>query len=257
MPSCRYRVCTKRHVFLLVAVLFLLAILLVVAAAALPYVYANISTTHRQPIACTDRFDQVVSLTFDVTTGDAHIDALIDTLSAARVPAAFFVTGEWLDRYPASAQALHEAGFPLMNLTDSYAYLTDLSYNDAMQEFVRCGDKIQALTGQAPLLCRAPRGQYNDTVLRACDALGLTCVQWDVEGHDDTVSDPADLARLVSSSVSTGSIVRLRADAEVTAAALPDLLQAIQDRGFTVTPLTSLLYTDSYTINHEGRQQAL
>ena len=71
MPIKAYRVLTKRHLALAVMAVFLTALAVIVAAALIPYAYANaVAAKRKLPIYCTDRADKVVSLTFVAAWGD-------------------------------------------------------------------------------------------------------------------------------------------------------------------------------------------
>ena len=111
MPIKAYRVLTKRHLALAVMAVFLTALAVIVAAALIPYAYANaVAAKRKLPIYCTDRADKVVSLTFDAAWGDADTEELIAILDRYQVKATFFVVGDWVDRCGDSVRALSEAG---------------------------------------------------------------------------------------------------------------------------------------------------
>ncbi|MBQ3093614.1 MAG: polysaccharide deacetylase family protein, partial [Clostridia bacterium] len=79
------------------------------------------------PVYCTDRDDNVVSLTFDAAWGDEDTPTLIDILARYNVKATFFVVGEWVDRCGDSVKALADAGHEIMNHSDDHPYFTKLS----------------------------------------------------------------------------------------------------------------------------------
>lgn len=69
---------------------FLTALAVIVAAALIPYAYANaVAAKRKLPIYCTDRADKVVSLTFDAAWGDADTEELIAILDRYQVKATF------------------------------------------------------------------------------------------------------------------------------------------------------------------------
>ena len=62
------------------------------------------------PIYCVQKDSKVCSLTFDAAWGNEDTQQLIDILGKYNIKATFFVVGEWVDKYPESVKALHDAG---------------------------------------------------------------------------------------------------------------------------------------------------
>ena len=59
--------------------------------------------------------------------GDDTIDIPQNILKEYEVPATFFVVGAWVDKYPESVKALHDAGHEIMNHSDSHPHMTKIS----------------------------------------------------------------------------------------------------------------------------------
>ena len=74
------------------------------------------SATQRQlPIYCVQRDQKMISISFDAAWGNEDTQQLIDILGKYDIKATFFVVGEWVDKYPESVKALHDAGHEVMN----------------------------------------------------------------------------------------------------------------------------------------------
>lgn len=254
-----YMVLSKRHAALMLLALFLAAILVVIVAAVIPYAYANASAASQRklPIYCTDRAGKVVSLTFDAAWGDEDTQELIQILGDHQVRATFFVVGEWADRCADSVKRLSEAGHEIMNHSDSHANMPKLSRERMLEEINRCNDKIQALTGVRPHLFRAPYGAYDNATIETVEALGMHCIQWDVDSLDWKDLTVDDIVDRVVGGVQSGSIVLFHNGAKNTPAALPRIIEALQTDGYTFLPVSDMIYYKDYTINHEGRQIAV
>ena len=113
--------------------------------------------------------------------GNEDTQELIDILEKYQVKATFFVVGEWVDKYPESVKALHDAGHEVMNHSDTHPHFNSLSAQQICAEVEACNDKIEAVTGVRPTLIRPPFGEYNDQVIAAIRSLGMEPIQWDVE----------------------------------------------------------------------------
>ena len=115
-------------------------------------------------------------------------------------------------------------------------------------------DKIEAVTGCSPTLIRCPYGEYDDHVISAVRSLGMEPIQWDVDSLDWKDYDADTIYQRVTSKVQAGSIVLFHNAALHTPEALPRILEYLINDGYTVLPISQLILTGDYTIDHTGRQ---
>ena len=258
MSDKAYRVLTKRHLALAVMAVFLTALAIVIAAALIPYAYANAAAAAKRklPIYCTDRSNKVVSITFDAAWGDEDTGELIDILDRYHVKASFFVVGEWVDRCGESVKALSEAGHEILNHSDTHPNMSQLSREKMLREISACNDKIQAITGKCPTLFRAPYGDYNNALLETVEAMNMYCIQWDVDSLDWKGLSADEIVKRVVSQAASGSILLFHNAAAHTPEALPRIIEELRDKGYSFLPVSEMIYYENYTLNHEGRQIA-
>ncbi|MCI8761457.1 MAG: polysaccharide deacetylase family protein, partial [Oscillospiraceae bacterium] len=132
-----------------------------------PAVVGASASTRQLPIYCVQKDYKVLSISFDAAWGNEDTQQLIDILEKYGVKATFFVVGEWVDKYPESVRALHDAGHEVMSHSDSHAHFNSLSSDQIVADLTACGDKIQQVTGVRPTLFRCPYGEYDDHVINA------------------------------------------------------------------------------------------
>lgn len=113
--------------------------------------------------------------------GNEDTQQLIDIMAKYNVKATFFVVGEWVDKYPESVKALHDAGHEIMSHSNDHAHFNSLSTDEIIADLNACNDKIEAVTGVRPTLFRCPYGEYDDHVINAVRSMGIEPIQWDVE----------------------------------------------------------------------------
>ena len=154
-----------------------------------PKVVGASATTRQLPVYCVQADYPVVSLSFDAAWGNEDTQTLIDILDKYQVKATFFVVGEWVDKYPESVKALHDAGHEVMNHSNTHAHYNSLTAEEIIADVEACNDKIEAVTGVRPTLIRCPYGEYDDHVIAAIRSIGMEPVQWDVE-RSHTGSSP-------------------------------------------------------------------
>ena len=154
-----------------------------------PSVVGTAGSSRQLPIYCVQRDQKAVSLTFDAAWGNEDTQQLIDILGRYKIKATFFVVGEWVDKYPESVKALHDAGHEIMNHSNTHAHYPQLTTDEVVDDLNACNDKIEAVTGVRPTLVRLPYGDYDDNSINAVRSIGMEPIQWDVDVSHTTSSD--------------------------------------------------------------------
>jgi len=181
----KFLVIRKRHLVLATGLMLALTIFWAVNA---PSAVTASVATRQLPIYCVDRSDNMVAISFDAAWGNEDTQQLIDILAQYGVKTTFFVVGEWVDKYPESVRALHEAGHEIMNHSKDHAHYNSLTTEKIIADVNACNDKIEAITGVRPTLIRCPYGEYDDHVIAAIRSIGMEPIQWDVEVYATAAS---------------------------------------------------------------------
>lgn len=171
----------RRHLILAAGALVALAIFCTVNV---PSAVTASVATRQLPIYCVDRDDKTISISFDAAWGNEDTQQLIDILARYNVKTTFFVVGDWVEKYPESVRALHEAGHEIMNHSNTHAHYNSLTAEEIIADINACNDKIEAITGVRPTLIRCPYGEYDDHVIAAIRSIGMEPIQWDVEVYE-------------------------------------------------------------------------
>ena len=137
----------RRHRKAASGVGLVLAVLLIFGFIYSPRVAGAAATERELPVYSVEREGKYVSLTFDAAWGNEDTQQLIDILGEYGVKATFFVVGQWVDKYPESVKALHDAGHEVMNHSDQHPHMTKLSASGIVAEVRACSDKVEAVTG--------------------------------------------------------------------------------------------------------------
>ena len=223
-----------------------------------PAVVGASASTRQLPIYCVQKDYKVLSISFDAAWGNEDTQQLIDILDKYGVKATFFVVGEWVDKYPESVKALFDAGHEVMSHSDSHAHFNSLSADEIVADLTACGDKIEGVTGVRPTLFRCPYGEYDDHVINAVRSMDIEPIQWDVDSLDWKDLSAADITKRVTGKVQPGSIVLFHNAALHTPEALPGIIEALLQQGYTFVPISQLILLgecgQDYSIDHTGRQ---
>ena len=232
---------------------FVLVVALIFLIAGTPAIVKTAVASRKLPIYCVQRDDKCISLTFDAAWGNEDTQDLIDILGQYGVKATFFVVGDWVEKYPESVKALYDAGHEVMTHSDDHAHFNKLTKAQIVDNINAGCDKIEAVTGERPTLFRCPYGEYDDHVIETLTEMGMKTIQWDVDSLDWKDLSAAEITRRVSEKAKAGSIVLFHNAAKHTPEALPGVIEYLMQNGFHIVPVSEILLTGDYVMDHPGR----
>lgn len=123
----------------------------------------------------------MVALTFDAGANADGVSSILATLRAEGVPATFFLTGDFVDQFPAAARQI-AAAQRVGNHSMDHPYFTALTPAQITGELTRARDAISAVTGADPRpWFRFPYGDRNTVTITAVNAAGYVPVRWTVD----------------------------------------------------------------------------
>lgn len=208
------------------------------------------------PIYCVETEEKKVALSFDAAWGNDDTANILATLARLDVRVTFFMTGEWVSKYPDDVKAIAAAGHDLGNHSENHKYMSKLSCEDCCLELQKVHNRVKELTGVDMTLFRPPYGDYNNTLVEACDSLGYHCIQWDVDSLDwkNYGTDAVIRTVLNHKHLGNGSIILLHNGAKYTPKALEAIVTGLREQGYTLVPISELIYTGPCEMDYEGRQ---
>ena len=235
--------------------LSLLAAGAIFCAAWYPSAVSTAASKRQLPIYCVEtNGEKRCAISFDAAWGADNTQKILDVLEKYDAPATFFVVGNWADDYPDAMQAIVDAGHEIMNHSNAHDHYNSLSAEQITKDITICNEKIMKLTGIMPSLIRCPYGEYDDHVISTIRAMGMEPIQWDVDSLDWKDLSAAEITQRVTSKVQPGSIVLFHNAGLHTPEALPAILDYLAKEGYTLVPISKLILTGDYTIDHAGKQ---
>lgn len=217
-----------------------------------PAVIGASASDRKLPIYNVKRDNRAVSLSFDAAWGNEDTQELIDILDRYDVKATFFLVGQWAEKYPESVKALHDAGMEIGNHSNDHPHMASLSADEIQTEVAACNQKIETVTGETPALFRCPYGEYDDEVIETVEGMDMKVIQWNVDSLDWKGIGASDIYERVTRNIVPGSIVLFHNAAEHTPEALADIIEYLLSEGYEIVPVSELLLTGEYTIDHTG-----
>ena len=208
----------------------------------------------RRPIYSVETSENKVALGINCAWGNEDIEQILDVLRQHNVKASFFVLGQWAERYPDSVRMISRAGHEVGSHSDSHADMTKLSEAEILREIRESSRKIERVTGRKPTLLRTPSGAYNTKVIKLIEKEGLYPIQWDCDSLDYKNLSAAQMWERISKKLRSGSILLFHGGTKNTAGALPQIIEAIRERGYEFVMVSELIHPHPYNVDFEGRQ---
>ena len=183
-----------------------------------------------------------MALTFDGGSSDAAVASILSTLAAERVPATFFVTGDFARRYPGQVAAMASAGHRVGNHSDSHEHYPDLT-NAQIADDLADAEAAIVTAGASPApWFRFPYGDRTSADVRAVNTAGYVPVRWTVDtlGWKGTSGGQTagTVVQRVLAAARPGAIVLMHVGANpddgttLDAAALADLIAGLRGAGY-------------------------
>ncbi|MEO6144570.1 MAG: polysaccharide deacetylase family protein [Dermatophilaceae bacterium] len=177
------------------------------------------------------------------------MDSILATLAREKVAATFFVTGDFVNRFPTLAVRMAAAG-RLGNHTVDHAKLPKLTDAEVRSQVTSAGKTILRVTGEDPHpLFRFPFGKSGSRDLRMVNDLGYVAVGWTVDtlGWQGTSGGQSadSVVRRVLAAATPGQIVLMEVgssldDSTLDADALPRVISGLRAAGYGFVTLDGL-----------------
>lgn len=191
-----------------------------------------------------DTKQQELFLTFDNGYENGYTAQVLDVLRDKRVPAAFFVTGQYIKDQPELLQRMAAEGHLIGNHSWHHPDMTTLSPERIKEELNRVRDEVLARTPQLVMsYLRPPRGIFDERMLAEANKLGYTSVFWSVAYKDWDVNDQKGAQYAydrVTAQLHPGAVILLHSVSKDNAEALGRIIDEAKKQGYTFKSLDEL-----------------
>ncbi len=207
------------------------------------------------PIYYVDTPEKKVAFSFDASWGAERTRQILDTLRDNGIKTTFFLTGFWVEEYPDYVRLIAAEGHEIGSHTFSHPHLGSLTADQIREELTKVGRMIEELTGQKPVLFRPPFGEYNNQVITVAGELGYKTIQWSIDSLDWQNLSTEEIVQRVTNRAHKGAIILFHNNGLYTADALPAIIDYYLKHGYTIVPISGLIYESDYHIDpHSGAQ---
>jgi peptidoglycan-N-acetylmuramic acid deacetylase len=195
-----------------------------------------------------DTGDKTVYITFDNGYEQGYTDDILDVLKKHEVPAAFFITGHYVDSAPDLVKRMVEEGHIIGNHSYHHPDLTKVSKEKMQKELVMLETAVADLTEQDEMhYLRAPRGTFSARSLKWSEDMGYTNVFWSLAYTDWKTGEQKGWQHAyeqVMAQMHPGAVVLLHSVSEDNAVALEKLIVELKKQGYSFRTLDDLVKQD-------------
>ena len=179
--------------------------------------------------------EKVIYLTFDEGWENGLTPAILDTLKEKQVPAVFFCTLDYIEKYPDLIRRMIDEGHAVGNHSDNHPSFPDLSVEECRSEVMNVHDYMVNEYGYEMTLFRAPAGEFSERTLAELQMLGYKSVFWSFAYKDWEVDNQMGVDKAyakVTGALHDGAIYLLHAVSSDNAALLGDFIDEARARGY-------------------------
>lgn len=183
-------------------------------------------------------------LTFDEGYENGYTSQILDTLKTCNVPAAFFVTGPYIEKETELVKRMLEEGHIVGNHTVNHPNLPKLvSAKKMAEELCVLNERFMNTYGKQMKYMRPPEGEYSERLLAVADSLGYRTVFWSFayRDWDPKKQQGADYAfSQVTPYLHDGAVILLHAVSKDNADALERIIEYAHEQGYEFKTLDEI-----------------
>ena len=182
------------------------------------------------------------ALTFDDGPKEGYTEELLAVLREKKVKATFFLIGVDVLFRSEDVKKIAADGHVIANHSMTHNNLKEMTFDEIRAELGDCNDLLESITGIRPRFMRPPGGQYNKTVLKACDIEKLVPVFWtnNPGDYNDKWKSAKALSQDVIRKRRNGDIILLHLGLPLTVEALPAIIDSYHKAGYKFVTMDDL-----------------
>ena len=195
-----------------------------------------------------DPAEKVIYLTFDAGYENGCTAKILDILKSRKVPAAFFLVGNYMEKNADLVRRMVEEGHVVGNHTMHHHDMSKLSDKEAFsRELTELETCFKDITGkELPKYYRPPQGTYSEENLRMAQELGYKTVFWSLAYVDwlnnDQPTKEEAFGKLIPRT-HNGAVVLLHSTSSTNAEILDELLGKWEAMGYRFASVNELFPT--------------
>lgn len=177
-----------------------------------------------------------VYLTFDEGYENGYTNQILDILKKCNVPAAFFITGDYLKTSGDIVERIIKEGHILGNHTATHPSIPTLKSEDKIKEELKSlEEKVLDIYGYKMTYFRPPMGEFSEYSMNVINNMGYTTVMWSFAYDDWNVNNQKGVQYAkdkILKNIHPGAILLLHAVSKDNANVLEEIITDVRNMGY-------------------------
>ena len=181
--------------------------------------------------------DNRIYLTFDAGYENGYTEKILDVLKEEKVPAAFFLVGNYIKENPDLVKRMEAEGHIVGNHTMTHPDMSSIEGKEAFaREVGGLEECYKAVTGkEMKKYYRPPQGKYSEVNLRMAKEMGYKTIFWSlayVDWYENKQPAREDALNTLNGRIHPGAIVLLHSTSKTNCEILQELIQGWKKAGY-------------------------
>jgi peptidoglycan-N-acetylglucosamine deacetylase len=182
------------------------------------------------------------ALTFSGMADQQTMETILNELDKYNMKALFYLQGIQVAESPDIAQEVLRRGHEIGNDELDVVDLTKMKYSDIYNQIKKANQVLLDQTGSTPKYLWNQGGKYNDDILMAARANGLTCVKYTINLEGLKGKTNEQIQSYLENKITRGGVIALTTDDVNFDLRCIDLIAKVEtEMGYSVEPLDYLL----------------
>lgn len=187
-----------------------------------------------------------IYLTFDAGYENGYTEAILDVLKEEKVPAAFFLVGNYIEENPELVKRMVKEGHTVGNHTMHHPDMAAISEKSRFEKELKdLEESYKAATGEEmKKVYRPPQGKYSEENLKQAKELGYTTFFWSlayVDWYENNQPDEQEAINLLNKRIHPGAIILLHSTSKTNSRILKELIQGWKNEGYTFSSIDNFI----------------
>ncbi len=186
-----------------------------------------------------------IYLTFDSGYENGYTAEILDILKEKKVPAAFFLVGNYIEENPELVKRMVAEGHIVGNHTMHHPDMSAIADEEAFKkEITELEETYKTVVGkEIPKFYRPPQGKYSEANLQQAYRLGYTTLFWSlayVDWLENDQPDETESINLLNKRIHPGAIVLLHSTSKTNSKILAQLIDGWKEQGYEFRSVSEL-----------------
>lgn len=180
------------------------------------------------------------TLMINIYWGTEYIEPMLEVLKEKNVKTTFFVGGYWVAQNEDMLKKIVSDGHEIANHGYYHKDQGELGLERNKEEISMNHKIVKSSCGVDMNLFAPPSGSYNSYTLEAAENLGYKTIMWTKDTIDWRDKDTSLILSRATKNMQNGDLILMH-PTKCTLEALPDIIDAYQNAGFTLTTVTETI----------------